>query len=224
MAGRLYLVATPIGNLGDMTFRAVDVLKEVSAIACEDKRISSRLLNHYGIESRLIVYNDPGKYKAAPKIIEMLKDGEDIALITDAGSPGISDPGFYLVRMAIEEDIDVTSIPGPSAMISALTVSGLPLHNFVFEGFLPPKGSKRNKRLRMLVDETRTMIFYESPHRLKATLKHLLETLGDRKAVLARELTKIHEEVLRGSLDEFTKKYETEKARGEFVIVVEGKN
>ncbi len=224
MYGKLYLVATPIGNLGDMTFRAVEILKTVNLIACEDKRVSGRLLNHYGIKGRLVTYNDPNKFKSTPGIIDKLRAGEDVALITDAGSPGISDPGFYLVNSAIEEGIQVQAVPGPSALIYALTVSGLPLHNFVFEGFLPPKGSKRNKRLQYLVEEKRTIVLYESPHRLLSTLRSLHEKLGNRRAVIARELTKLHEEVLRSDLEKLIEKYETEKPRGEFVLIVEGNN
>jgi len=224
MTGKLYLVATPIGNLGDMTFRAVDVLKNVSLIACEDKRISGKLLSHYEVKNRLTTYNDPNKYKVAPSIIQILKGGEDVALITDAGSPGISDPGFYLVSKAIEENIETIPIPGPSAAICALTVSGLPLHNFVFEGFLPPKGSKRNKRLKTLLEEKRTIILYESPYKILTTLKDLSKHLGNRKAVIARELTKLHEEIIRMDLESLIEKYSNEKPRGEFVLLVEGKN
>jgi 16S rRNA (cytidine1402-2'-O)-methyltransferase len=224
MYGKLFLVATPIGNLGDITFRAVEILKAVNLIACEDKRVSGRLLNHYQIKGRLVTYNDPNKFKSTPGLIDKLKAGEDVALITDAGSPGISDPGFYLVKSAIEEDIEVQAVPGPSALIYALTVSGLPQHNFVFEGFLPPKGSKRNKRLHSLVEEKRTIVLYESPHRLLSTLRSLHEKLGNRRAVIARELTKLHEEVLRSDLEKLIEKYETEKPRGEFVLIVEGKN
>lgn len=224
MYGKLYLVATPIGNLGDITFRAVETLKTVDLIACEDKRVSGKLLDHYGIKGKLMTYNDPNKFKSAPLIIERLRGGEDAALITDAGSPGISDPGFHLVRSAIDEGIEVQAVPGPSALIYALTVSGLPLHNFVFEGFLPPKGSKRNKRMDILVEEKRTIVLYESPHRLLSTLKSLYEKLGNRRAVIARELTKMHEEILRSDLEKLVAKYETEKPRGEFVLIVEGKN
>jgi 16S rRNA (cytidine1402-2'-O)-methyltransferase len=224
MNGKLYLVATPIGNLGDMTYRAVDVLKNVSLIACEDKRVSGKLLGHYLIKNRLTAYNDPNKYKATPFLLQTLKDGEDVALISDAGSPGISDPGFYLVSKAIEENIDVVPIPGPSAVVTALTVSGLPLHNFVYEGFLPPKGSKRNKRLKTLVEERRTIILYESPYKLLRTLKDLYESLGNRDAVIARELTKLHEEIIRKDLESLIDKYSSEKPRGEFVIIVEGTN
>lgn len=224
MYGKLFLVATPIGNLADMTFRAVETLKKVDLIACEDKRVSGRLLAYYEIKKPLVTYNDPNKFKSAPGIMERIKAGENVALITDAGSPCISDPGFYLVNMAIAEGVEIEAIPGPSALIHALTVSGLPLHNFVFEGFLPPKGSKRNKRLASLVDEKRTIILYESPHKLLNTLRALLDHLGNRRAVIARELTKLHEEILRSNLEELVEKYENEKPRGEFVIVLEGKN
>jgi len=224
MSGKLYLVATPIGNLADITLRALETLKMVDIIACEDKRVSGRLLAHYGISKRLMAYNDPGKYKAAPAILEKLKSGENIALITDSGSPCISDPGFYLVHLAIAEGLEVISIPGPCALISALSVAGLPLHNFVFEGFLPPKGSKRNKRLANLQDETRTIILYESPHRLSSTFSDLYKHLGNRRAVVARELTKLHEEIRRSDLESMVEEYRAKKGRGEFVILVEGKD
>lgn len=224
MFGKLYLVATPIGNLGDITLRALETLKAVDLIACEDKRVSGKLLAHYGIEKKLVTYNDPNKFKSGPHLIESLKSGESLALITDAGSPGISDPGFYLVSLAIAEGIEVIPIPGASALIAALSCSGLALHNFVYEGFLPPKGSKRNKRLKALAEETRTMIFYESPHKIKTTLQNLLAILGNRRAVIARELTKLHEEFVRTDLESLIAKYDTEKPRGEFVLLVEGKN
>lgn len=222
MNGRLFLVATPIGNLADITYRAVKTLESVDLVACEDKRVSVKLLNHYGIEKKLVVYNDINKFKSAPGLVRSLLAGKDIALITDAGSPGISDPGFYLVRSALEKSIEVCSIPGPSALISALTVSGLPLHNFVFEGFLPPKGSKRNKRLNSLADEHRTIILYESPHKLKKTVNELLEVLGNRRAVLARELTKLHEEIFRSDLACLSEKYDDQKPKGELVLILEG--
>jgi 16S rRNA (cytidine1402-2'-O)-methyltransferase len=224
MYGKLFLVATPIGNLADITFRAVETLRKVDLIACEDKRVSGKLLAYYEIKKPLVTYNDPNKFKSAPNIMERLKSGDNVALITDAGSPCISDPGFYLVNMAIAEDVHIEAIPGPSALIHALTVSGLPLHNFVFEGFLPPKGSKRNRRLASLEEESRTIILYESPHRLITTLRDLHERLGNRRAVIGRELTKLHEEILRSNLADLLEKYENEKPRGEFVIVMEGKN
>ena len=224
MSGILYLVATPIGNLADITLRAIDTLKSVDLIACEDKRVSGKLLNHYGIDKKLVSYNDPNKYKSAPQLIDALKRGESVALITDAGSPGISDPGFYLVSLAHTEGITVVPIPGASALIAALTCSGLALHNFVYEGFLPPKGSKRNKRLKALAEETRTIILYESPHKIKTTLRNLLDILGNRKAVIGRELTKLHEEFVRSDLQSMIEKYDNEKPRGEFVLMVEGKN
>lgn len=224
MLGKLYLVATPIGNLADITMRAIETLQNVSVIACEDKRVSGKLLKHYQIKKRLMTYNDLNKINSAPGLIEIIKSGEDIALITDAGSPGISDPGYHLVNLAVEAGIEVVPIPGASAVIAALTGSGLALHNFVFEGFLPPKGSKRNKRLKTLVEEHRTIILYESPHKIRTTLRVLYEALGNRKAVIARELTKLHEEFIRSDLESLIEKYETEKPRGEFVLMVEGKN
>lgn len=224
MSGILYLVATPIGNLADITLRAIDILKSVDVIACEDKRVSGKLLACYQIDKKLVCYNDPNKFKSAPLLMAALQREENVALITDAGSPGISDPGYYLVSLAIEENIEVVPIPGASALIAALTCSGLALHNFVYEGFLPPKGSKRNKRLKALIEETRTIILYESPHKIKTTLRDLKETLGNRKAVIGRELTKLHEEFVRSDLRGLIEKYEAEKPRGEFVLIVEGKN
>ncbi len=224
MFGKLYLVATPIGNLADITLRAIETLKEVDLIACEDKRVSGRLLAHYGISKKLLSYNDPNKYKSGPAIMKSLEEGLNVALITDAGSPGISDPGFYLVSLAIAEGVEIVPIPGPSALICGLTVSGLPLHNFVFEGFLPPKGSKRKKRLESLREEKRTIVLYESPYKLKTTLSDLRETLGNRTAVIARELTKLYEQIIRADLDGLISEYAEKKPRGEFVIIVEGKN
>ena len=219
----LYLVPTPIGNLGDITLRALNVLKDVDLIACEDTRTSSKLLNHYDIKTPKTSYHDHNERQKTPVLIERMKAGADIALISDAGSPAISDPGFYLVRACHEEGIDVIALPGATALIPALTQSGLPAHRFTFEGFLPVKKG-RQKRLGELRDETRTMIFYESPHRIVKTLLQFEEVFGaDRPAAVARELTKAFEETQVASLSELRKLFEAQnKVRGELVIVVEG--
>ena len=220
----LYLVPTPIGNLQDITVRALEVLKHVDLIACEDTRTSSKLLNHYDINVPRTSYHDHNERSKAPQLIEKMKAGEDVALISDAGSPGISDPGFYLVRACIEEDIKVEALPGATAIIPALTVSGLPSERFVYEGFLPVKKGRKT-RLAQLEEETRTMVFYESPHRIQKTLTNFEATFGeDRPAAVAREISKAFEEVKRGSIAELNKYFsEKNKIRGEFVIVVAGR-
>jgi len=228
MNGTLYLVATPIGNLKDITLRALEILKEVSAIICEDTRRTRILLNHYQIRKPLITYNEHNKFIQTPKIIEMLKKGESLALVSDAGTPVISDPGYYLVREAIKEGIRVSPVPGPAAMIAGLIISGLPSDRFVFEGFLPKREGKKRKRLLNLINEEKTIIFYESPYRIMRTLKTFLEIFGDREIALCRELTKKFEEVLRGKISEIieilNKKLEKEKRiKGEIVIVMKGK-
>ena len=219
----LYLVPTPIGNLQDITLRALEVLKQVDLIACEDTRTSAKLLNHYNISVARTSYHDHNERSKAPQLIAMMKAGQKVALISDAGSPGISDPGFYLVRACIENDIKVEALPGANALIPALTVSGLPSERFVFEGFLPVKKG-RQKRLKQLVDESRTMIFYESPHRLEKSLTQFEETFGaDRQAAVVREISKAFEEVQRGTIQELKKYFsEKNKIRGEFVILVAG--
>ena len=219
----LYLVPTPIGNLEDITIRALAVLKEVDLIACEDTRTSSKLLNHYGITTPKTSYHTHNEHQKTAHLLAKLKTGSTIALISDAGSPGISDPGFYLVRACIEEDIPVSALPGASALIPALTASGLPTNRFVFEGFLPVKKG-RQKRLTELQEEQRTMVFYESPHRITKTLDQFAQTFGeDRPASVARELSKKFEEIHHATLGELKKLYaEQTKVRGEFVIVVAG--
>ena len=220
----LYLVPTPIGNLQDITVRALDVLKSVDLIACEDTRTSAKLLNHYDIRVPRTSYHDHNERGRAPQLIEKMQAGQRVALISDAGSPGISDPGFYLVRACIEAGIKVEALPGPTAIIPALTVSGLPCERFVYEGFLPVKKG-RQTRLTQLAEEPRTRVFYESPHRILKTLTNFEATFGaDRPAAVVREISKTFEEVQRGSL-EALKKYFTEKnkVKGEFVIVVGGK-
>jgi len=219
----LYLVPTPIGNLEDITLRALRILKEVDIIACEDTRRSGILLSHYGISTPCMSYHDHNERQKTPVLIRRMQSGQHVALITDAGSPGLSDPGFYLIRACLQDRIEVTALPGATALIPALTVSGLPCERFVFEGFLPPK-KKRQKRLNHLALEPRTMVFYESPHRLLKTLADLARILGDvREAVVARELTKKFENVQRGTLANLHSTYASKtKIRGEHVIIVRG--
>ncbi len=217
MAGKLYVVSTPIGNLGDITLRALEVLKGVDAIACEDTRHAKKFLQHYGIDRPLISYFEGNEKTRAPQIIQMLKEGKSVALISDAGTPTISDPGYRLVRMAREEGIEVLPVPGPSAIIAALSVSGLPTDRFIFEGFLPRKEGKRRRRLEELAEFEGSIILYESPHRIERTLKEILEVMGDRRVFIGREMTKMHEEYIFGWLSEVMERV---KPRGEIVIVV----
>ncbi|HID93120.1 MAG TPA: 16S rRNA (cytidine(1402)-2'-O)-methyltransferase [bacterium (Candidatus Stahlbacteria)] len=219
----LYLVSTPIGNMEDITLRAIRVLKEVDVIASEDTRRSGLLLKKYNIEKPLLSYHDHNKMERTPQIIKRIKGGESFALISDSGTPGISDPGFYLVKEAIKEGIPVVPIPGPTALISGLIVSGLPTDRFAFEGFLPRRKGRRRKRLQQLVNEERTMIFFEAPHRLLYFLQDLQEILGNRRIAVLRELTKKFEDTERGLVSEFINTYKQKKPKGEFVIVVEGK-
>lgn len=220
--GTLYLCPTPIGNLEDITLRALKILKEVDYIAAEDTRVTVKLLNHYNIKTPLISYHEHNKKSQGHKLIALLKEGKDIALVTDAGTPGISDPGEDLVRDAIEAGINIVPLPGAVAAICALVASGLSTKQFVFEGFLPKKSQERTKRLLELASDERTIVFYEAPHRIAKTLKALKDTLGNRRAVIAREMTKIHEEFIRGPLEELIQRFEEIKPKGEMVIVVEG--
>ncbi|HEY3346827.1 MAG TPA: 16S rRNA (cytidine(1402)-2'-O)-methyltransferase [Nitrospirota bacterium] len=220
--GTLYIVATPIGNLEDITFRAVRILKEVSLIAAEDTRHTQKLLTHFDIHNQLTSYHDHNKETKSEVLVARLKEGGSVALVSDAGTPGISDPGYYLINRAIEEGVEVVPIPGVAAAVAALSVSGLPTDSFVFEGFLPSKKSQRIKKLDTLKDEPRTLIFYEAPHRISEMLSDMAAVFGDRRAVLSRELTKIHEEHLRGSLHDIIKILEERPARGEITLVVEG--
>lgn len=220
--GRLYIVSTPIGNLDDITLRALDTLKKVDYIACEDTEHSMKLLNHYGIKKPLISYWSQKEKVRAEEIIEKIKSGHSVALITDAGTPGISDPGAIVISRAIEEDIEIIPVPGPTALITALSISGLPTDEFTFIGFLPVKQSQRRKKLLELSSEKRTLVFYEAPHRILQSLYDMLEILGDRRASVSRELTKMFEETLRGRLSEIIKKLENSKIAGEYVCVVEG--
>ncbi len=221
-SGTLYLVSTPIGNLEDITFRALRILKEVNLIAAEDTRKTVILLKYYSISNRLTNYHDFNKEKKVHSLMQELKAGNSVALVSDAGTPGISDPAFLLVKLAIQEGIRVESVPGPTALVSALIISGLPTDKFVFEGFLPAKAGKRKKRITELSEEKRTLIFYESPHRFLKTLEDLLSILGDRRISIARELTKKFEEVKRGNLSEIIEYFKTMKIKGELVIVIEG--
>ena len=221
MPGTLYLVATPIGNLADITLRAIDVLKSVTLIACEDTRHTRKLLQHYGIDTRTISYHEHNEQQRAQQLIDVLKRGDNIAVVSDAGTPAISDPGFRLVRAAIENDIAVVPVPGPSALISALAAAGLPTDEFFFGGFLPARANARRTRLGELRSVPGTLVFYEAPHRLAETLKDAYEMLGEREAVVARELTKLHEEIRRGRLSELAEHYATEEPRGEIVLLID---
>lgn len=222
MAGTLFVVATPIGNLADITQRAIKTLREVDLIACEDTRHTQKLLNHFGIQTKTISYHEHNEQQRTEQLIEKLKQGSNIAVVSDAGSPAISDPGFRIVRSAIDQDLNVVPIPGPSALISALTVAGLPTDEFFFAGFLPSRSLARRTRLQGLASIPGTLVFYESPHRLAATLKDALEVLGEREAVVARELTKLHESLRRGKLSELAEHYATaEEPRGEIVLLID---
>ncbi|MBQ8857932.1 MAG: 16S rRNA (cytidine(1402)-2'-O)-methyltransferase [Lachnospiraceae bacterium] len=224
MQGKLYLCATPIGNLEDITYRVLRTLKEVDLIAAEDTRNSIKLLNHFDIHTPMTSYHEYNKIEKAEVLIRKMQEGTNIALITDAGTPGISDPGEDLVRMCYEAGIEVTSLPGPAACITALTLSGLPTRRFAFEAFLPSDKKERQAVLAELVDETRTIILYEAPHRLVKTLNELLETLGNRKMTLCRELTKKHETAFASTIKDILKFYETQEPKGECVLVIEGKS
>jgi 16S rRNA (cytidine1402-2'-O)-methyltransferase len=218
----LYVVSTPIGNLKDITLRALEILQRVEVIAAEDTRRAAILLGHYGIKKSTISYHAFNERRVAPQLVAMLEEGKSVALITDAGTPGISDPAFYLVRAALEKHIDVESIPGPSAFLAALVISGLPCERFVFEGF-PPAKKGRQKFFQELADESRTMLLYEAPQRVAKTLSAMLECWGDRRMALARELTKLHEEVRRGTVSQVLAGVLENPLRGECVLVVEGK-
>jgi 16S rRNA (cytidine1402-2'-O)-methyltransferase len=220
-SGILYIVATPIGNLEDITLRAVRILKEADAIAAEDTRHTQKLLNKFDIHTPLTSYHDHNKEEKAPVLVARLLEGKNVALVSDAGTPGISDPGYFLINLAIDQKISVVPIPGVTAAIAALSISGLPTDRFVFEGFLPSKHTARLKRLEALSKEERTLIFYEAPHRILQTLDDIHTVLGDRKTVLTRELTKVHEQVLRGTLSEVKKQLEAGSMKGEFTIIIQ---
>ncbi|WP_037318181.1 16S rRNA (cytidine(1402)-2'-O)-methyltransferase [Salegentibacter sp. Hel_I_6] len=222
--GKLFLVPTPIGNLDDMTFRAVKVLKEVDTILAEDTRNSGKLLKHFDIGTHMQSHHMHNEHKTVDHIVERIKSGENIALISDAGTPAISDPGFLLTRACVEAGIEVDCLPGATAFVPALVNSGFPNDKFIFEGFLPVKKG-RQTRLNLLTEETRTMIFYESPHKLLKTLKHFSEYFGeDRPVSVSREITKLHEETIRGTAAEVLQHYTKKPPKGEIVIVVKGKS
>jgi len=220
--GVLYIVATPIGNLEDITLRAIRILKEVDVIAAEDTRHTQKLLAKYDIRSQLTSYHDHNKEEKAPVLVARLLEGKNVALVSDAGTPGISDPGYFLINLAVHEHVAVVPVPGATAAIAALSVSGLPTDSFVFEGFLPSRHTARIRRLEELKDEKRTLVFYEAPHRINACLEDLLTVLGDRKAVVTRELTKLHEETVRGTLTEVADRVNKSSSKGEFTIIVHG--
>lgn len=224
MSGMLYLCATPIGNLGDMTPRVVETLHTVDVIAAEDTRNSIKLLNHFDIHTPMTSYHEYNKVEKARQLVKQLTEGQNIALITDAGTPAISDPGEVLVRMCLEQGIAVTSLPGPAACITALTLSGLPARRFCFEGFLPAEKKEKAVVLQELAQESRTMILYEAPHHLVRTLEELYQTLGQRRITLCRELTKRFETVMPTTLEEAMAYYREEEPRGEYVLVIEGKS
>ena len=224
MSGKLYLCATPIGNLEDITLRVLRTLREVDLIAAEDTRNSIKLLNHFEIKTPMTSYHEYNKIEKAYVLIEKMQAGQNIALITDAGTPGISDPGEELAAMCAEAGIEVTSLPGPSACITALTLSGLPTRRFAFEAFLPSDKKERKAVLEELVNETRTIIRYEAPHRLVRTLEELKDTLGNRRITLCRELTKKHETAFRTTIEDLLDFYQNEKPLGECVLVIEGRS
>jgi 16S rRNA (cytidine1402-2'-O)-methyltransferase len=221
--GKLFLVPTPIGNLGDITFRALEVLKEVDLILAEDTRTSGKLLQHYSIETLMQSHHMHNEHKTVNAVVQRIKSGDTMALISDAGTPAISDPGFLLARACIENDIEVECLPGATAFVPALVNSGLPNDRFVFEGFLPIKKG-RQTRLQQLAEETRTMVFYESPHKLVKTLTQFSEHFGsDRPISVSRELTKLYEETVRGSVGEVLRHFQSSSPKGEFVVVIGGK-
>ena len=222
MAGTLYLVATPIGNLEDITHRAVRVLGEVDVIACEDTRHTKKLLNHYGITTKTVSYHEHNESERATELLERLQSGFDVAVVSDAGTPAISDPGYRLTRVVIDSGLSVVPIPGANALTTALVGSGLPTDEFYFGGFLPARAGARRSRLAELRSTPGTLIFYEGPHRIAATLKDAQEILGEREAVVARELTKLHEEFARGRLSELAIHFSSaENARGEMVLLID---
>jgi len=218
-SGTLYIVATPIGNLQDITYRAIEILKNTTFIAAEDTRKSKILLSHFNINKPLISYFEHNKFKRIPQILKRINSGENCALITDAGTPAISDPAYKLIRNAIDQNIIIESVPGPSSVLTALTASGLPTDRFIFEGFLPPRKNRKSRLLR-LKDEVATLIFFENPKRLNRTLNDIHTYIGDRPAVIAREMTKIHEEYLRGTVSQLISYTEENKMKGECVILI----
>ena len=221
--GKLVLCATPIGNLEDVTLRLLRVLAEAQVVACEDTRRTRKLLTHHGVQvTRLVTYNEANERRRAPELLQMIQRGATVALVSDAGMPGLSDPGYRLVKACTDDGLHVEVVPGPTAAISALAISGLPPARFVFEGFLPRKKGDRQRRLEALKDEERTIVIYESPHRVEAALIDLADAWGPRPAALARELTKMHEEVRRGTLPELVEGVKKDPPRGEIVLVIGG--
>jgi 16S rRNA (cytidine1402-2'-O)-methyltransferase len=222
MASTLYLVSTPIGNLEDLTHRAVRILSEVDVIACEDTRHTRKLLNHYGINTKTVSYHEHNERERAAELLKLIESGADVAIVTDAGTPGISDPGFRLTRLAVDNGVRVVPVPGASALITALVASGMPTDEFFFGGFLPARSGARRTRLYELGSVPATLVFYEAPHRIAATLKDAHEVLGEREAVVARELTKMHEEIVRGRLSELAARFNSaESSRGEIVLIID---
>ena len=221
MAGTLYLVATPIGNLQDISLRALEILKTVDLIACEDTRHTRKLLTHFGIQARLTSYHEHNEEQRAEELSALLTDGKSIAVVSDAGTPAICDPSFRIVQKAHEIGVRVVPIPGAAAFVSGLVASGLPTDSFFFGGFLPSKKGERQKRLQEVKDIPATLIFYETPHRLSKSLADCAEILGNRQAAVARELTKLHEEIVRGNLEELIEKFGEKQTKGEIVLVIE---
>ncbi len=221
MPGTLYLVATPIGNLADITHRALQVLREVDLIACEDTRHTRKLLQHYGIDTKTVSYHEHNEQQRAQELIAQLQQGTNVAVVSDAGTPMINDPGFRVVQAAVASGITIVPVPGPSALLSALIVAGLPTDEFFFGGFLPARSGSRRARFEAMRSLGATLIFYEAPHRLAASLKDAYEILGEREAVVARELTKLHEEIKRGRLSELAQHYATVEPRGEIVLLID---
>ncbi len=221
--GKLYICGTPIGNLDDITFRAVKTLENVDLIAAEDTRRTEQLLNHFKIDNKLTSYHEHNEREKAKKLIAELKDGYDIALVSDAGMPGISDPGLILIKEAIKVNIEIIPVPGPTALIPALVVSGIQTDKFSFFGFVPKKGKEREEFIEELINEEKTSIFYESPYRVKKIFEDLSEKIPERKAALVREITKIHEEKIYGTVNEIIKKIESKEIKGEIVVVIEGR-
>ena len=218
----LYLVATPIGNLSDITLRALETLRQADVIACEDTRKTGRLLQHFEIDKPKIAFHEHNERQATARVMSMIEQGQSVALVTNAGTPGISDPGFTLVRRAIEEGVPVVMIPGPSALVMGLVLSGLPSHSFTFRGFPPRKSGPRKRFLEVDADSPHTLVFYESPYRLKAFLQDAVDVLGDRQAALANELTKLYEGLQRGTLSELLALFDDEEPRGEYTVVIAG--
>ncbi len=223
MKGILFIVSTPIGNLEDITLRALRVLKEVDVIAAEDTRHSIKLLEHHGISKPMISYWGEKEKVRSEEVIQKLKSGQSVALISDSGTPGISDPGIVLIRKAIEDGIDVVPVPGPTAFVSALSISGFSTEEIIFSGFLPAKQSQRQKVLKELSFQKRTLVIYEAPHRILRSITDMKEIFGERKAVIIKEMTKIHEKIIRGSISEILESLKDSKIAGEYVIVVEGR-